>query len=237
MTITKARQGTITQRSLSAPEANCVCEDGPDGNHAKDTRFCTRPSKGRGSRVIVRFDLTGSPPNATLLSAVFGIYEEPIRNNDQVITLCRLTESWSALASSWNKRDGIHNWTVPGGTSDNTPLGSFQPTSLGFKTIDVTDVVRNWLNGTYDNNGFILVAKMTEDTDGAEPRGQEEVNFEAPYLDLIYTSEGTVPTPVHSSDDWPIWSSCPVPAANRGRHRHVMVILRSLPRIVTRLSI
>jgi len=236
MVTTKARQDTFTQTSLIAPETNCLCEDDPDGNYAADTRLSTRVGKGRSSRVIVRFDLTGIPPNATVLSAVFGIYEESIRNDSQAITLCRLTESWSELASSWNKRDGIYNWTVPGGTCDNTPLGSLRPTSIGFKTFDVTDMVRDWLNGTYNNNGFILVAKMTEDTVGLEPREQEQVNFEAPYLDLIYTSEGTVPKPVRASDRWPIWSSCAVPTPNKGQHRRLRVILQFLPRIVVRLS-
>jgi len=236
MNITKARRGTITHKTLVFPETNCLCEDDPDGNYATDTRLPTRPSKGRNSRVIVRFDLTGIPPNATVFSAVFSIYEESIRNNSQVITLYRLTESWARLGSSWNKRDGIHNWTVPGGTCDNTPLGSFHPTSVGFKTFDVTSVVRDWLNGTYDNNGFIIVAKMIEDTVGVEPREQEEVNFEAPYLDFTYTLEGTVPMPSRASDRWPISSSCAVPTPNKGKHRRLNVIFRFLSRIVVRVS-
>ena len=141
-----------------------------------------------------------------------------------------MTESWSKLASSWQKHDGIHNWTVPGGTYENTPLGSFHPASVGFKTFDVTDVVRDWLNGTYDNNGFILVAKMTEDTVGVEPREQEQVNFEAPYLDLIHISEGIMPKPVQASGRWPIWSSRAVSMPNKGQHRRLRVIVRLLSR-------
>lgn len=233
MTIAKAWQGTITDRSLNAFEANCLREDDPDGNRATDRRLLTRTSKGRGSRVIVRFDLTGIPPNATLLSAISGIYEESIRNNDQVITLCRLRESWSELASSWNRRDGIHSWAIPGGTFDDEPLVSFYPISVGFRTFDVTSVVRDWLSGTCDNNGFIILAKVMEDKIAVEPRERTEVNFEAPYLDLTYAPEGIMPVPWPAPDGRPISSSCMEPTPDNGIHRPLNVLFRFLSRRIT----
>jgi len=181
--------------------------------------------------VIVRFDLTDIPPNATVVSAVFGIYEESIRNNAQIITLYRLTESWTRLGSGWNKRDGTHNWTAPGGTCDNTRLGSFHPTSAGFKTFDVTCVVQDWVNGTYANNGFILVAKMIEDMVGVQRRRQEEVNFEAPHLDLTYTLEGTMRMTPPASNRWPISSSRAVSTQNKGENRRSNIMFRLLSRI------
>ena len=86
MTTTNDRLNTVTHKTLTFPETSCLREDDLDGNYATDTRLTTRPGKGRESRVIVRFDLTGIPPNETLLSAIFGIYEESIRSNSQAIT-------------------------------------------------------------------------------------------------------------------------------------------------------
>lgn len=237
MKLTKTETGTIIQKTLVAFESNCLREDDPDGNYAMDTQLPTRPGKGKNCHVIVRFDLTGIPSNATIVLAVFGIYEESARRNAQIITLHALRECWTRSGSSWNKRDGTTGWTVPGATYDNTPLGSFNPTSAGFKTFDVTSLVQDWVNATRANDGFVLVANTLGEIAGPGRNGQEKVNFETPYLDLTCTVEGTARSTPHASNGWPVASNYSVSTRSNGKHRRLNAMFRILSRTRVRASI
>jgi uncharacterized repeat protein (TIGR01451 family) len=181
--------GSITTR-LTASADNWLRQDAATTNYGTDAQLRTRPNPGpsQDNHAIVLFDLSGIPAGATVVSATFGIYEETTRDSTQTITLYRLTESWTESGSTWNSRNGTNNWSTAGGTYNATSLGSFAPTAVGFKTFSVGSVVQNWLNGTYANDGFILVATTTNQTGDVRftSRDNASASDQWPYLDVTY---------------------------------------------------
>ena len=86
------------------------------------------------------------PSGAIIDSATFGIYSSGA--GGQTVNLHRITAPWTEAGVTWDNFGG-HDASV---------VSSFSANSDGWNTADVTDLVRDWVDGTYANQGLILVA-------------------------------------------------------------------------------
>lgn len=85
------------------------------------------------------------PDGAALESADFHIFVS--RPNSQDIFVHRITSDWDEMTVTHNSF---------GGAFDTAPAGSFNADGTGYKTVDVTSLVADWSDGTFENFGLLL---------------------------------------------------------------------------------
>lgn len=93
----------------------------------------------------------------------------------QTVNVHRAIASWSDSTVTWNNFAGAFDSSVHGSLPANTP---------GWKTADVTSLVREWVGGTYPNHGLLLDQEVS-----IYPYGlffSKENAFMQPYLTVVY---------------------------------------------------
>lgn len=109
-------------------------------------------------------------------SATFNIYVGA--PSDQTVNVHRITADWGEMTVTWNNF---------GGAFDANVEGSFNGGSSGWHTVDVTDLVKSWMDGTYDNYGLLLDQAV---------KNYPRVMYSAregdypPYLEICYEGTG-----------------------------------------------
>lgn len=121
------------------------------------------------------------PTGATLLSASFNVLIEAATNQD--INVHRITNPWQELAVTWNNFGGSYSPTIE---------ATFNASAIGWTSVDVTNLVEGWLNGTYPNYGLLL-----DQVNKTWPRTEfdtREYNAAAgaAFLEICYTLNGSV---------------------------------------------
>ena len=101
-------------------------------------------------RSLVRFDITGLPPDheiteATLRLYLVGSWDYP--DTSRTITTYRITSSWSESSVTWNNKPSY------GGAHGSASIESGE---WDWYEFDVTDLVSAWYDGTYTNHGIML---------------------------------------------------------------------------------
>ncbi|BBL65322.1 disaggregatase related repeat-containing protein [Methanosarcina mazei] len=127
-------------------------------------------------RDILQFDLSKYTSNSRITNAVLSLYwyypAGKTRPEDTVIEIYRPASSWNLDYVSWNKKDKNVAWEKPGGDwydkngilQGNTPYatitvkGSFPPGDKYYE-LDVTDLVKEYTSGKYENTGFLIKAR------------------------------------------------------------------------------
>lgn len=123
----------------------------PTSNFGTQPEIEVRPDNGANRRGLIRFDLSAIPQGSTVTSATLYLFEKD-KKLDQVTYLYRINSPWDENTVTWN-----FPWTTPGGDFDNSrAYASFFPNQSNcMLTIDLTDLVQEWVAGT-SNYGFLL---------------------------------------------------------------------------------
>jgi len=160
----------------------------PDQNFGGAINFWVRPNNNADRRGVIRFDLSAIPANATITGATLYLYETN-RNPGIITYLYRVTTSWSEDTVTWN-----NPWAAAGGDFDDTiSFASFMPDQSGcMVTLNITDLVQRWVNGTYPNYGILMYS--TGPNRSIIYISKENANsLERPRLDVSYTIAQTSP--------------------------------------------
>ena len=127
-------------------------------------------SSGVRCNTLIYFDLSSIPDNAVIQSAYLYLYKKKhyviesgkTYNN---LYIYRVTKYWSESEVTWTHRTSTRAWTNPGGDYATTPqfhFRSYTSETAGKEyKIDITDLVKKWLDGTYPNYGIIIVAEAS----------------------------------------------------------------------------
>ncbi|MBM3934297.1 MAG: DNRLRE domain-containing protein [SAR202 cluster bacterium] len=116
-------------------------------------------------RSLLQFDLSHIPASSTVTDAKLYLNAKEVNGSGyrMPIDIHRVTQVWSASTSTgatWSARQGTTTWSTPGGSFQATSTGSFMvdttATTSKWYSSDVTRTVQEWVNGKYDNNGFLL---------------------------------------------------------------------------------
>lgn len=181
----------------------------------------TVPSGKSQRHDLLWFDTSSIAPGATIASATLGVYLMRSSSSAPTVTGYQLSRvqggnSWvegtgvgstTALAGevTWNSRvQGSTAWQTAGatGASDidlatSKTLGTVTPSQgSGYRTVDVTDFVQGWVNGTWTNTGMLLWGGTGDGTGGYWWVGANEnlnVGYR-PYLTITY-APAPVPEP------------------------------------------
>ncbi|MBI4601843.1 MAG: DNRLRE domain-containing protein [Planctomycetes bacterium] len=95
------------------------------------------------------------PPGSTISSATL---EVSVSNAGNVMNVYRLTEDWIEADVTWSQRMAGVPWTSPGADGPYSNAGtalSGDCTATGLRTIDITQFVQEWSNGS-PNYGIVL---------------------------------------------------------------------------------
>ncbi len=117
------------------------------------------------------------PPGATLESANFYIYV--VGESGRNVEVKRITNSWDEPTVTWNTFGGAFAPDV---------YGSFVASSIGWHSVDLTALVQEWLDGTYENYGFLL-----DQEEITYPRSifpSRESDIDKPYMEICYSIGG-----------------------------------------------
>ncbi len=188
------QQNTISVALVAAEDAE-IREDDADKNRAGDGVFdvaTNKPSKDR--RGILRFDLTGIPLGARIVSAELTLMLKVSSGSAVPMAVRRLRQDWKHLEVTWNERQNGAYWTQAGGDPELTTVSraSVGPAKDTRYSWDVTDMVAAWVAGDYANNGLLVAGA---DLTASEEFYSREENDAArrPQLNVTYACDcGTV---------------------------------------------
>ena len=121
---------------------------------------------------LAKFSL---PAGATLVSATLNLHE--YLNNGQEISIHSVTSPWQELNVTWSNFGGAFN---------TTPVASFLADTWGWRQIDITPLVTDWLNGNVPNYGLLLNQEIV--VDGWAQWSSKEWTSNHPYLELVYST-------------------------------------------------
>ncbi len=150
-------------------------------------------------RSLVKFNLSPIPAGTSISSARLSLsLIEACDWPDRVRTLStyRAGADWSETGVTWNNQPPIQE-----------AYGSVDiPTSYGARhSVDVTNLVRGWVNGSFPNQGMILRSIEVQDSSsGAMGFGTHELGGDyMPYLEITYTGAPPADTPTGQPGGWP----------------------------------
>lgn len=168
-------------------------------------------------RGLLKFDISSLPASVDIISAT--LYFNAFAFGEIPITAYRVLRDWGEGdnngtnadpgESSWNDYSAPNPWTT-GGCGDDTTDRAASPSwnvtidPTGWYEVDVTDSIREFYDGTYNNYGWLL--KASDDVENglegtnayASIRSSEFTIFpeQRPYLKICYkSSSAPAPTP------------------------------------------
>ena len=116
------------------------------------------------SAAMLKVDLSSVPPTEDMVvaQASLKVYVQSRTNNlPMSARACAVKRPWVAAQATWVSADASTEWELPGcnGSADReTDCGdAVEFSEIGrWVAIDVTDIVRSWLQGNLPNNGLVL---------------------------------------------------------------------------------
>jgi hypothetical protein len=172
--------------------------NGSEGN-SKTLKVWSKP--GDEARALLQVDLGSLPSGARIVSAVlqFQVKQANVVAGAE-LTAHRLTRAWSEANATWSNYDVVlvlgQPWTTAGGDHDGNPAARLALSgSTGWKSLDITTLVQEWLAGEHPNYGLLF--KVNSAVDNLEFHSSDEAATKRPKVVVQYVCEcGTTCAPV-----------------------------------------
>lgn len=134
----------------------------PTTNYGTGTTFAIgyRPANGDVNRTLIKFDISSIGNDANIASAVLSIYAistDESASATMTYNVHEVTQSWVETSVTWN--------TQPTFSAEVSGSTSVTSNTTGFKSIDITGLVKDWISGKKTNNGLII--KISNEATGA----------------------------------------------------------------------
>jgi Disaggregatase related repeat/TGF-beta propeptide len=161
----------------------------PTTNRGSDNTFEVRPDNSADRRGLLKFDLSSMPANANVTSATLYLYERANKTG-QTTFIYRVTSNWNESTVNWT------TWSMPGGDFDSsTSHFAYLPEQSNcMLTMDITNLVRAWVNGTYNNYGLMLYSIGPNHIISYSSK-ESGTAGEWPKLNIVYVIPTSTPTP------------------------------------------
>ena len=203
--------GTPDSQSLLLPIADTFVSSGhPAGNWADYSGLWVGYDQSGGyeiERALLRFDVSGIPPDSNVHEATLSLYMSATTANDSPMTVgvYHVRSSWNEDIN-WNEHKRL--------LVDSTPIITSQvSTQFGWYRWDITPLVQEWVDDSQANFGLLLK--------GNESPGQHERGFwskdcgdadcagRRPKLEVRYTLPTPTPTRTPTATPTPTITSTP----------------------------
>jgi hypothetical protein len=158
----------------------------PNTNYETDDEVQVRGNDNR--RVLIEFNLSSIPSGATIENATMELYVTSKGSGTPDIIVYRVNNSWTEDGTTWNSRNGTENWDTAGGDYDTIVWANTTLTDVNlWASWNITDLVQNWVNGTYTNYGMIL-RDMTDSTNIWKFASSDHINASLrPKINITYS--------------------------------------------------
>ncbi len=102
-------------------------------------------------RSLMQFDLSSIPKNSTIEKAELQLtlYRNEVTSDNIDLSVHRLLNKWSSYTINWNTHPPFSPFRDGSVSIDQT-------TPLGLQSIDISNLVRGWYDGSIPNNGLLL---------------------------------------------------------------------------------
>ena len=138
---------TIMISSSNTADA-CVCSGYPTTNYQMATQLRTGYDSDYGiRRTYIKFDIPSSIPAGSVTNATLDI--EKVSGATPSTRAYRCTNSWTSGSITWNNKPGYSTVNL---SSESVPYR----TGSAWYTMNVTNLVRDWVNENYANYGFVI---------------------------------------------------------------------------------
>jgi hypothetical protein len=167
-----------------------IQENSNNTNYGSNTKMLVgKDGLGRNHKSLIEFNISSIPAGNTVVSAKLQInvlYSSS--DNNITISLYRLTSPWNESEATWSNRTISELWNTTGGSyAEEVDSLQFSNESR-FYNFTITNLVRNWVNGSYTNYGIILVSNDSSTGNRREIDSSDSTNSSArPKLVIDYT--------------------------------------------------
>jgi hypothetical protein len=205
----------------SIPAADTTLfETTPNNNLGKAPLAVGSTANGFFSRVLLRFDLSAIPSNATITAVTlnFVVSRTPLSGGEaSLFQLHRFLQPWTegtgegnagalALAgeTTWlSQFHGASTWSEPGTAATteytSTPSSSVSVSDVGSYAVPTTPElvgdVQAWVSGTATNHGWIMISSREDTPETARRINSREDLSSPPRLQIEYTISPNEPVP------------------------------------------
>jgi len=151
-------------------------------------------------RPLIQFNVSGVPAQATIDNATMYIYQQsssPTNDGQMGFKAQYMKQGWNEYSVTWNNANYL------GG--DEISIGQ-NTSALGWKSSDVTSLVRAWHNGSRPNYGFLITGdEGPQNNRNRFFRSRQWGGYE-PYLIVNYTQCSDLTPPTATVNPLPAWS-------------------------------
>jgi hypothetical protein len=101
---------------------------------------------------LIRFDVSAIPAGTAITQATLNVRVVTAcwsTRSSAVVTAYRVTDNWVETAVTWNTQPKIAE-------AAGTVIVPLSSGVLNTYTLDITNLVRGWVNGSFPNNGLML---------------------------------------------------------------------------------
>src|SRR5438132_8658943 len=171
-----AQQGTLTDDATVMIKKN--------DNHGTDATLRIEAGAGDASNVFVKFKLTSSLPAGTTAA--------DISKATLKLFVGKLHTAGSfdvfRVLSPWSEQDKAVNPSINGSPD---VIGISVGSENSFVVIDITQLVKDWLNGVLPNNGIALVPSAGSSVDSEFDSKEDKDTSHEPRLEMVMTKGGS----------------------------------------------
>ena len=167
------------------------------------------------SRALIRFDLGFLPPDRTHVigARLLLLPVARVAGGEMEVQAYRLLRPWQAAEATWYQAASGVAWGVPGADSaadrEARPIAR---ASVGevyrWVTLDVTDLVREWVRAPEGNYGVLLLCSASGWAEYLFGASERHAQMERPQLQVAY---GVIATPTPTVTSTPTWTPSPSP--------------------------
>ena len=158
-----------------------VCNNFTDKNYYMEDYLRTGRDDPYGiRRSYIKFSIPDSVPRYGITNAYLDL--EKKSGVDPTVRAYRCTSAWKSNSITWNNKPGYD--TVYQSTTSALRSGS-----TTWYRMNVTNIVKRWLNGTYSNNGFVIKdINESDSTHWTTFYSSDAISPHKPELRIVYTN-------------------------------------------------
>ena len=198
--------------SLTPAKDNTIYgNDASLSNGSGDYLFVGNTNNGHARRTLIAFDLTELPSDATIESVVLKMDMNKSRAGEHQLSLYRLTRDWGEGSSDASGSEGsgtsaisgedatwadayhqLTSWINQGGDfiSEVSAIANVDETGLyeWGSTDQLVQDVQNWVNGTNENYGWIMIGDESQSQTAKRFYSRNEGGDSGPILEVTFQS-------------------------------------------------
>jgi len=191
-----------SQPDASSGKDSYIKEGFNNTNWGSDAKILIgKDNSNRDLRGLIEFNIS-SISLSTILSAKLQVNLSFSSNNDNItIKVYRVISPWTESEATWINRTSSQLWSTIGGDYAEE-IDSIQFSNVSaLYNFTITNLVRNWVNGSYPNYGIILISSDAASGNRKELDSSDSATASArPKLVIDYT-ENAPPSIVNLSTD------------------------------------